>query len=83
MSKRELREKLAEIRAIATMENAGFNLMWPDAKDPLPTTENQVTPFIRERTRLWRASWIIGPLDEIIKELDGEPVPNIFDAPYL
>lgn len=31
-----------------------------------PTQERQVTKFIRERTRLYRESWIVSPLEEAI-----------------
>lgn len=33
---------------------------------PFPTTEGEVTDFIKERTRIYRQSWIIGPLEEAL-----------------
>lgn len=47
---------LKEVRKTATMENAGFN----------PSFDS----IIKEETKIWRDTWLIIPLDEIIKELE-------------
>jgi hypothetical protein len=39
-------------------------------KGLLPTTEAEVTEFIKQRTRLYRESWIIAPLEEAIREIE-------------
>lgn len=72
MPKREteaLISELKEIARVAKMETANFGGMG-GGSDP--------TDFIRERTRLWRNSWIISPLEALIeryeqalKELEG------------
>lgn len=60
------RRKLEEIRSTATMESASFKLLWPDPEDPLPKTEAEVTDFIRRRTAVWRDTWILGVLDDLL-----------------
>ena len=72
--------ELKELRRIATMENASFGMpgdhvihhAWgPDA---VPGGEKKdTTEFIADRTRLWRQSWLIGPLDDLIAWAEGQP----------
>ena len=50
---------------LATMKNARFHI----GEQPFPFGA-ECTELVREATRVWRESWIIGPLDEIIKELE-------------
>lgn len=76
-----LLDELRAARGHATMERASFHncCHLPSApaefEDGRRVIERNVTDFIRERTHIYRASWIIGPLDEAIamvtKELDG------------
>ena len=63
ISKRDL-NTLKGIREIITMERSNFDLGFTD--DALPLKASEVTDFIRERTRLWRESWLLEPLDELI-----------------
>lgn len=35
---------------------------------PLPRTEREADDFIKERTRLWRQSWVLPVLDELIAQ---------------
>lgn len=73
MRKRRLIKILEQAHFDATMEQASFSRI--NTTDSLPKSENEVTAFIRERTRIWRQSWILSPLEEalkIIKE-DGAP----------
>ena len=61
MPKQELLALLAElkdIRRTATMEHASFF-----AVDP---SESNKMNNLREVTRIWRESWLIGPLDRLI-----------------
>jgi hypothetical protein len=68
MTKREnLVERLRDIRNIATMKTA--SIRYGDRPFPFGA---DITDLVRESTRLWRESWIIGPLDEIIAELEVE-----------
>lgn len=58
--------------ASATMERAGFNGMNSDGVTITegkqePVYHNSLTGFIKERTRLFRQSWIIAPLEEVLK----------------
>lgn len=36
-----------------------------------PVTEGNVDEFIRERTEIWRQTWVIKPLEEVRDELTG------------
>jgi hypothetical protein len=64
MPKRELQALISELKQIAKvarMESCDFGSIGNASignKNP--------TQFIRERTKLWRHSWIIGPLEELI-----------------
>lgn len=75
LSKKDLND-LRGLRELLQMgERNGFSIVafdtpngWQD--DPignLPTSEKDVTPFIRERTRLWRETWILPVLDRLIR----------------
>lgn len=66
------RQVLADLHAAlraARMERASFsNICNPN--DDCGVTEKNVTEFIKERTRRYRESWIIGPLELAIAELE-------------
>ena len=72
MRKREVLELLNRALTDAQMERASFSQIHP--KGPFPTCEAEVDKFIKDRTRLYRESWIIGPLRQAIKliERDGK-----------
>ncbi len=57
---------LRELRRMASLESASFERIGPDAA--LPTTEAQVTAFIRERTRLHRETWILPIIDQLLRQ---------------
>jgi len=70
MTKRDL-GTLKGVRNIATMEKAGFGMphefvLHCDSRGKVFGEPVHVTDFIREQTRLWRETWIIEPLDELI-----------------
>lgn len=74
---RELLSIAKEARRAATMEN--MSVSWPGEtvtvsgsvmNDNDKDGEFQTDDFIRRKTRLYRQSWIISPLDEIIAELE-------------
>ena len=67
MKLKKMLNDLKEIRAIATMQTARFHV----GEEPFPFGA-ECTELVREATRIWRESWIIGPLDEIIKELEKQ-----------
>ena len=73
ITKRDL-STIRAVRDIATMENASFGMPHEyvqrcDSRGNPYANEGpfHMTDFIREQTRLWRESWIIGPLDDLIE----------------
>lgn len=78
IGKKQARELLAEAkeaRRAATMENACFE--WPGETIIASGTfagdkDGPVSPndYIKGKTLRFRESWIIGPLDRIIEELE-------------
>ena len=69
-----LTELVRNVYESCAMERAGFDHIHPVTDDTLPKTEKEVTPFIRERTRLYRHSWQLTPLKEaleILAEIGG------------
>lgn len=59
---------LVEARKSATMENANFN----NILDPGLRIEGMTADeFIKERTRIYRETWVISRLDEAIKWAKG------------
>lgn len=65
-------EELKEIREIATMNTAKFTrIRETQLNEMLKIDPKYVSEFIRERTRIWRHSWIIDPLDELIERYEA------------
>lgn len=62
--------KLREVRKTATMESASFYLQ-KEPGDWLKMGNETDTELIREATKLWRQSWILHPLREVIEELEA------------
>lgn len=52
-------QRLRSVRDTATMETAAFGF-----------NDSVLTEMIRKETRIWRNSWIISPLTEIMEELN-------------
>jgi hypothetical protein len=68
LTEREI-DKLREIRRLMTLETARFREMWDDPeRHPLPKCEAEVDAFIRERTRIFRETWILSELDDLLGE---------------
>ena len=72
---RELLAEAKEARRAATMQT--MSVGWPGETVSKSGTfandeDGTTTPdeYIRDKTRLYRESWIIGPLDRIIAELE-------------
>lgn len=66
MPQRELRSLLIILRNVlraAKMEDASFGMIGSD---------NDPTEFIKERTRVYRQSWIVAPLEELIERYSGQ-----------
>lgn len=71
MRTNKIKAVLRAARNTMTMATADFSrvhLMDDDA--PLPKTEAEVTEFIRNRTRLWRQTWIEAPINEALELLN-------------
>lgn len=66
------RVKLMELRRLLTFERSDFSVIGPRDEDALPRTEAEVNAFIRERTRLWRESWVFPIIDEMLARGRGE-----------
>lgn len=71
MKVKKLTQLLEKILEDAKMERAHFGHL--TSKGPFPTTEAEVTEFVKERTRIYRQSWIISPLEEALSLVKGEP----------
>lgn len=65
----KLIQDLENIRRDASMANANFAHIPTGQEFKYPTNEAEVTAFIEERTRIWRNTWIVGMLEEVIKDL--------------
>lgn len=66
---------LREVRKHLRMETCSFGNLWgrnepPKFEDGRAVTEANVTEFINERTKLWRESWVLPGLDEVIAKLE-------------
>ena len=62
------RRILLEVHDHMTMASCRFDHMGCVADDDLPKTEAEVTDFIRRRTKVWRDSWVLGPLRCLLNE---------------
>lgn len=67
---------LKTLRDHAAFKNAsfGFNdetLTLSGRPGPTPQTEWTVDAFIKERTRIYRQSWLLPQIDELIKWAEG------------
>ena len=52
----------------AMLERSEFGKIFtPDDAVPFPTTENEVTAFIKDRVSLHHNSWIVKPIKEVLK----------------
>lgn len=65
----ELKTQLEELRRKLTMEHTHFgDITRPNRVHKL--TENEITDFIRDQTRLWRESWMLHPLAKMIERCE-------------
>lgn len=73
LTQKQQRE-IREVIRVATMERSSFSRIGFDG--PFPTSEAEVNAFIRERTKIWRETWIIGPLEKLLRKAEA-PAPPI------
>ena len=64
----EMKHELERVRRTATMEHSSFENITSSATHVIP--EGEVNDFVRDRTRLWRQTWLVHPLDEMIERVD-------------
>lgn len=64
----KLKTELEVVRRTATMENARFGNITSNATHVVP--EGEITDFVRDQTRLWRDTWLVHPLDEMIERVE-------------
>ncbi len=68
-------QRLQEVRRLSTMDRMSVNDICATGSSPAtfedgrPVLESNVSDFIRERLRLYNASWITEPLEDIIKQM--------------
>ena len=70
MPKQETRALLSELRELhrtATMESANFD----------GSNREHRTEFIREKTQLWRETWLISPLEKLIERYERALIDNL------
>lgn len=64
MEKKKMLRILKEVRNLMTMETFGG-------------TDEEKVKLIKEETKLWRESWILPPLDDVIEHLEnGTKLPH-------
>jgi len=63
---------LREVAMHATLEHADFGGFWvhDDKALPFPKTDKEVTPFIKQRTEVFRQSWLSRPLKHAIELIE-------------
>lgn len=75
ISQRDL-NRLREIARTATMETAGFDFPHEKVSAPRetfgPVEEMRIDDLIKTRTKIWRDSWIVNPLREMIERIEGK-----------
>ena len=64
------REALLRLKSLCELEGATFGHIWEDPKDPLPTKESEVDEFVKERTRLYRRTWVLPIIDALLSETE-------------
>ena len=63
--------RLRELRRTLEMGDAAFGSIW-QATPVKPLTEGEVTEFIRERTDLWRRTWVFPLIDHLIRKEEAK-----------
>ena len=67
-------EKLEGALKSANMKMAEFGHIFLETEEdllPYPTTEEEVTAFIKQRTKLYRNSWLIRPIESALRMIKG------------
>lgn len=59
----------------AKMEEAELSYIWPGEHYgflPYPTNEKEVTAWIKQRTQIYRETWLVQPINQVLQMLRGE-----------
>jgi hypothetical protein len=67
--KRTIREQLTEVRDRADFQTARFDRL-EDSYPIVLNSADEVDRFIKDRIRLWFRSWIVGPIDLLLDEMN-------------
>lgn len=73
MGPKTMAEKLHKLRGYCEMDKAEFSNGYRFEDDPLPAKESDATAFIVNRTRLYRETWILPIIDELIEATERTP----------
>jgi len=58
---------LRKLRELANFERAHFERIGVGVDEKLPVLESEVTAFIKERTRLYRQTWVLPLIDALLR----------------
>jgi hypothetical protein len=77
---RDIERKIRAVLKVASMDESSFGMpqqtiTFSGGFGEDPRTED-VTEFIRERTREWRASWVEGPLRQVLQWIETGKLPE-------
>lgn len=66
----QILDVIKDVRGVATMDFT--SLRDPSIENPFDPRHMEFTNIVKKSSALWRQSWIIGPLDEVIEILEKE-----------
>ncbi len=66
----ELKSKLEELHRMLTMNSSHFHEIGMGRNKVHSIPETDVTDFIRRRTKNWRETWVLHPLNKLIARCD-------------
>ena len=72
-----LLSELRELLRVAEMESCSF-----DGGFHTEFTPNDVTGYVKEVTKLWRGSWLVRPLKDLIARYDSGLTQDAVDVAY-
>ena len=70
-SKKSVIKLLEDAIASARLDRAEFSRLFPE-NPTYPTSEKEVTGFIKERVKVHHDSWVIGPIEQALSILRGD-----------
>lgn len=83
-----IEKALRQAYSASTFNNASFNKIGWGVKAPVvtmrdgsPVTEANVTDFIRERTEIFRSTWVLDYIQEALEHIAASR-PHAFEPPH-